>query len=387
MEFCTGPSSRTGDIVALNPLIEVSLGKTTNAEKMEIDHMATNIRHYFAALLKNINPSDERLKLSAELPGEVRDWLKENSFDTCSPHTRLSGSYARSTAIRDIKDVDILLFLPDSQLERTPNAVLREVKKVLDDYPDTTAETSGQRRSVHLEFPKFELHLDIVPSIADQGIDEPLRVPDRPAQEWIDSDPLGYASRLSSLNQNHGGKVVPLVKLIKAWRDVQMKTRRPKSYVLEVMILYAVEGGDITLEDRSLAPITTNFFSHISAKYADLMENGKEAPRIRDPQISNHFITRGWERSHFETFMRRIRDAEKASQNAIDAVEADDDEKACDEWKKVFGDLWPSEEEAKTAARFEATEIRPGVTKIASSGAVVGAKDARISTRRTRYHG
>lgn len=345
----------------------------------------SNIRHYFSALLKKINPSDERARLAADLPGEVREWLKDkDDLETSSPHTRLSGSYARSTAVLDIKDVDMLLFLPDSQLERTPNAVLLEVKKALDDYPDATAEASGQRRSVHLEFPNLGLHLDIVPAVAHQGIDESLKVPDRPATEWIESDPLGYAARLSGLNGSNGGKVVRLIKLIKAWRDVQMKARRPKSYVLEVMILYAVEDGHILTENRSFAQITGDFFSYIAAKYDDLMENGKEAPRIRDPQISSHLITRGWERSHFETFMRRIREARRASEKALNA---DNDEDRCREWEKVFVDLWPLEGEAKQAAESEAKAVQPGVTRVTSAGLVLGATKPGIPTRQTKYHG
>lgn len=344
----------------------------------------SSIRHYFSALLKKVNPSDERLKLAADLPGEVRDWLKNNEFKTSIPHTRLSGSYGRSTAILDIHDIDVLLFLPSSQLERSPNAVLLELKRTLDDYPDATAEASGQRRSVHLEFPDLELHLDIVPSVADQGIDQPLQVPDRPRKEWIDSDPLGYASRLSELNQDKGGKVVRLIKLIKAWRDVQMKTKKPKSYVLEVMVLYAVEGDHITMKGTSLPQVVADFFAYISNKYDDLMENGKGAPRIPDPQISEHFITRGWERSHFETFMRRIREAEKASKKAL---EAKDEDEECKEWEKVFGDLWPSDEEAEKAAIVEASSIQPGSAKVASSGFVTGNTGRGITSQRTKYHG
>ena len=45
------------------------------------------------------------------------------------------GLYARETAVGDIKDVDVLLLLHEDQLERTPNAVLLAVKKMLGDTP------------------------------------------------------------------------------------------------------------------------------------------------------------------------------------------------------------------------------------------------------------
>ena len=52
----------------------------------------------------------------------------------------------------------------------------------------------------------------------------------------------------------------PLIKLVKAWRDVQMKIRRPKSYVLEVMVLTAVECGAIELCDQSTAQTSRTSF-------------------------------------------------------------------------------------------------------------------------------
>ena len=346
--------------------------------------MATT-RFHFAALLKKVNPSDERLKVARDRPGEVREWLKDHEFSTKNPHSRLAGSYGRDTAHLDIKDVDVLLFLPDEQLDRTPNAVLREVKEVLDGYPRAAVDTSPQRRSVRMDFTGENLRLHIVPVVANDGLDKALWVPDRSASEWIKSDPLGYAERLSRVNQKHNGKLVPLVKLFKTWRDVQMITRRPKSYVLEVLALYAVEDGDVFLNDKSTAQNVADLFAHIAAKYDDLMENGKESPRVRDPMIPSTYITKHWERSHFETFMRRIREADKAAQKAL---ATDDDDAASAEWAKVFGEYWPTADEAKREAKNEAAGVAPGRTKVTSTGGVVGySSAATISTATTSFHG
>ncbi len=346
--------------------------------------MATTSFH-FAALLKKVNPSAERLEIAKRRPGEVREWLKEHEFETKNPHSRLAGSYARDTAILEIKDVDVLLFLPEDQLDRTPNAVLLEVKKLLDGYPGAAVETSPQRRSVRVDFEGENLRLDIVPVVAKDGLDEPLLLPDRPAAEWIASDPLGYADRLSRVNQEHNGKLVPLVKLIKTWRDVQMKTRRPKSYVLEVLALYAVEDGEITLNDNSTAQNVADFFAHIAVKYEDLMDNGKGSPRVPDPMIPSNYITKHWDRSHFETFMRRIREADKAAQNALTT---EDDDAASAEWAKVFGEYWPTADEAKREAKNQAATVWPGKTMVTSTGGVIGyGSVATIPTRATSFHG
>ena len=163
-----------------------------------------------------------------------------------------------------------------------------------------------------------------------------------------------------------------------------MKTRRPKSYVLEVMVLNAVEQDLITLEGKSTAENLTDFFEHIKAKYANLVDNSDGVPRVLDPQLG-HVISLHWERSHFETFMRRVRETAKAARRALDA---DDEETASSEWKKVYEDLWPTEEEVKQEARMEATHIRPGRTSITRSGGVVGyGSAATLKTKPTTFHG
>ena len=342
-----------------------------------------NMRHHFDALITKINPPAQRVALVSARVNGLRDWLKGHDFATKSPHTQLSGSYSRHTAIEMIPDVDVLLFIPDDHLERTPNAVLLEVNSVLQDYPSAVINTEGQRRSIRLEFPTDDLCLDIVPAAAKNGLDQSLRVPDRPRQEWIRSDPLGYAARLTEVNQANGGKLVPLVKLVKAWRDEQMDRRRPKSYVLEVMLIYAVEDGSLVLCDRSVADNVHDAFEYITDKYADLMDNGSAAPRIPDPQVSGHYITKGWERSHFETFMRRAREARIAAGRALAAQDA---AAASEEWKRVFGSRWPSDDEVRLAIHQEAAAHQPGTAKIAQSGRIIGGP-AVIAMRPTRFHG
>lgn len=343
-----------------------------------------NMRHHFEALLSKVNPPDERVRLASTRVGDLRDWLRDHDYMTEDPHTRLSGSYERNTAIGLIPDVDVLVFVPSKLADRTPNAVLRELHGVLGQYPNAgKVDLHGQRRSVRLELPEDVLCLDLVPAVVESGGGQGLLVPDRSQGQWIASDPLGYARRLSGVNQANGGKLVPLVKLFKAWRDEHLVYRRPKSYVLEVILLYGVEAGDLLLCERSRAENLRDTFEYIAGRYADLMDNGSDAPRIRDPQIPTHYISKGWSRAHFETFMRRIREAQQQTHLALTAQ---DDEGASEEWRKVFGALWPDPEEVKEAARNEGRSHQPGATRISPTGMVVGGL-ATVPTRATRFHG
>jgi hypothetical protein len=335
-------------------------------------------------LLKKINPPKERRDLARDLVRDLRNWLQDHDFGTVDPHTLLIGSYARSTAVLWIKDVDVLVLLPESALERTPHAVLLELRKVLEGYPDAVVSALGQRRSIRIEFEEYDFFLDVVPAVAPDGLDEPLKIPDRPKAEWIDSDPLGYMERLSALNQEHARGVVRLIKLIKAWRDEQMKIRRPKSYMLEVMVVNAIEDERISLDGESWPSVLAQLFSHWAAKYHGLMEDGEGVPRIYDPQLG-HLISAGWTRPEFETFMHRVREAERAARRAL---AAETEVAAAEEWKRVFGACWPTDDEVEQEAEHEAAERGPGRSKIASVGWVTGPAAARtIATQRTSYHG
>lgn len=339
-------------------------------------------RFAFDALLRKINPSSDRVDLVKDLHADVRGWLAEHEYETCSPHSRLIGSYARHTAICDIKDVDVLVFLPASALDRTPNSVLRELKKVLEEYPDSTVETSPQRRSIRMDFEQKSCTIDIVPAVSKEGIEQPLWIPDRHQEEWIRSRPLGYGKALSAVNANHSRMLIPEMKLGKAWRDVQMQRRKTKSYLLEVIIFHAVASGAVELTGKSTAQILCDLFEHIASKWKSLMDDGSGAPQVSDPQLGTPLE---WERSHFETFMRRVREAAKAARRAIDA-ESDDD--AADEWKKVFGDLWPTPEEVDQEAGRAAQASQPGSAFVSAAGAVgTAASVGGFRSRATTFHG
>src|SRR5215211_6471419 len=124
--------------------------------------------HHFAALRKNIEPPKARRDAAAAIPAQVRGFLKDSSeFPTEDPHSRLTGSYARSTAINAIKDVDFVVFVdagdgddPDAE------AVLDDLYAVLRGLP-AALDRSGsaellrrQRRSIHVQFDEEDFHLD-----------------------------------------------------------------------------------------------------------------------------------------------------------------------------------------------------------------------------------
>src|SRR6266850_879699 len=100
----------------------------------------------FKALLSSIEPGTQHVKDAKAAHEKVRDQLKTDA-ESKEAHkdTFLSGSYARSTAINDIKDVDVICLLDIDHLITSPDVVLAWVESVLSRY---YTDTRRQGRSV-----------------------------------------------------------------------------------------------------------------------------------------------------------------------------------------------------------------------------------------------
>lgn len=302
---------------------------------------------YFDLLLSAIEPPAERLAIAQALPTDVRDYLKEHEeIITVHPHSRLAGSYARHTSIGAIKDVDILILVHKDYLDEQPSVVLTTLARVLKGLPEALGMTGQvdlrrQRRSIHVCFADRDFHLDIVPVVMPNGIDKLLRVPDREWQEWCDTHPLGYQTWLSALNEQHSGKVVPLIKLMKHWKECHFVYKRPKSYWLECLVVRHISKGWVATDDLSYAELFANLLASIYTHFEEQYEDpDAKPPRIPDPMLGNN-VAFNWQRSHFEGFMARVKESRNWAQRAL-AIDNDHVEDAVALWQKVFEDTFPT---------------------------------------------
>lgn len=354
---------------------------------------------HFKKLLKNMQPPDNRLKTAKELPPKVRDYLEEHAeFTTIPPHTRLAGSYAQDTSVGDVKDVDFLVNVPGKPEENDPNAkkLIQELKNILDDLPSNlgysgysqidNVEVEKARRSVHVYFKNQDFHIDVVPCIAPDGFDKPIFVPDRGFNKWIPSHPIGYVNLIQDLNDKYGGKVRPLIKLMKHFRNVQMKNRKPKSYWLGSLVLHHVSKKDGLDMSLSLAELFRDLCDSIYAQYDHILTTSESAtPNIPDPLLG-HNISWNWQRTHFETFMRRLNDGRTWAEKAL---KSDDREEALDQWQKIFGEEYFERDVEEDAAKL-ATSLMPGNSFITSTGNIksqTSGMEKHIPIQGTTFHG
>jgi hypothetical protein len=295
--------------------------------------MHTLTRH-FAALLSGIEPPKSRQETAETLPERVREYLEAaEEFATEDPHTRLAGSYRRHTAICDIKDVDIIVCCDDSRRGEDPSAVLTSLAAALRGLPGGgDPEIRPQRRSVRVDFGDGAFLLDVVPALLPGGVSSPLEVPDREQQEWLLSHPLGYCDRLSQLNEEHDGKLVRLIKLVKYWRNHHMVLGKPKSYVLEAKIVQLVTEGRASGEGTSYAEFFTAALQGMDADFAPW----DSAPFVPDPMLG-HDVAEHWPDDDFRRFRGKLSESVAWCEEAL----REDDRDECKRlWCKVFGDAF-----------------------------------------------
>jgi hypothetical protein len=308
-----------------------------------------SLTSHFTKFLSNIQPYGNRAELAKEIPNQLQEYLKDtDKIKTINPHTRLSGSYSRYTAIKEIKDVDVLLFVDEEYKdgEESVKKVINELVTALKDFPGYLKDGTGyvnadlvlkrQRRSVqvHITLAGKEFDIDVVPSIAANGIDKPLLVPDRDLSKWISSDPLGYGKLLSQLNKDNIDKVVPLIKIFKHWRDIQMKYKRPKSYWFECIVCGNIAVKNLYIEDSSWGELFFSLVNAVYTDYYDLWTNKESVPEIKDPILKNN-VAKSWDRDEFETFMRRIEETKDVAEKAL---KTDSEDKAIKLWQGLFND-------------------------------------------------
>jgi hypothetical protein len=176
---------------------------------------------------------------------DVRECIR-SSFDI--ERDFLTGSYARHTKTKPLKDVDIFFCLGEQDRHwrsKPPHEVLNAFEKCLAEKYGADSVEPG-RRCVTVEFDKRNptadeegkvLSNDAVPAYE---LGHCYEIPDRDLGKWIKTDPDTHKEQSTAKNKELGGKWVPLVKMLKRWNRSAGKPISP-SFLIEVMALGLVD--------------------------------------------------------------------------------------------------------------------------------------------------
>jgi hypothetical protein len=236
----------------------------------------------------------------------------------------LTGSYARHTKTKKLKDVDIFCVVSadgeDAALrQQTPYAVLGRLQNVL--ATKWPAASIG-RRSCSIEFGSEEdlTSFDVVLAFDRDG--GGYELPDTTVGDWIASDPTIHAEEASAKNAACAGNWIPFVKMVKGWNREWDRPVRP-SFLLEVMALSLVREPFGIWGDELIT-----FF----ANPADRI--GEQWP---DPAGLGPDVNSSMNSAEAAIAAGRLRQAQAVAETAADLADAGKEKAAVTEYKKLFG--------------------------------------------------
>lgn len=279
----------------------------------------------FKAYLSLIEPQPAHVTAAKSAHEKVREILRTDEESQSAHKTSfLSGSYARSTAINDINDVDVIWIVDIDHTITTPMVVLAWLQGILGRH---YKETRPQGRSVGANAAK-DVWLDIVPATPLSADDGPVWIPDREAKVWVETHPKGQIKAGVEKNKVTNGYYVQVVKLIKAWRDrLPTEVSRPKSYIVETVVHKTI--GVPSSHGGAVVAVLEGIKNSYGA-YRQL----KVVPNISDPGYSSVNVAKRWSASDFEAFMAQVDTAAATARKALDSTDEATSRKL---WRQLFG--------------------------------------------------
>ncbi len=326
-----------------------------------------NLPSYFAQFLAAIEPSPSCKEDQQKGHTTLRKRLaQDDEFGTIHVNTFLQGSYKRHTAVHPGKDVDIVVVTsldPDTTAAATASARLEKCLKRY--YP---GKVNRQNRSLCVELSYVTMDVVIAASrelrsqnalVTLRTVDalddaaswkiQPIQIPDRELQKWVDTHPKKQLEWTTDKNDASEGCFVPLVKLFKWWRKEAYTTPTyPKSYPLERI---AGEVFDQAKRDHAegFVQLLRNIVSAYSS-YAAL----NLVPTLPDPGVPTHNVLARVSPADFKTFIAQMHTALATAEKALAST---DREEGAALWRQVFGAKFPAAPTAKAA--FPPAPIRP----------------------------
>lgn len=174
--------------------------------------------------------------------------------------------------------------------------MLREVCRGLEDGGNGYVVEQINKRSVRVE--TWQAEMDIVPVVSTWN---GYIIPDRDTGDWKFTNPPVHTSWSAEQNQRFGGRFKPFVKLFKWWRRMNPSGRRPKGFVLEVLV-----SRHAPAIETHYGEAFTQLLANIHNEYAWLATNNQK-PVIADPADPLNDILGKVSVAQWKDFIEKVR--------------------------------------------------------------------------------
>ena len=313
----------------------------------------------FKELIEDIEPSLTTKKNSKTAHQDVRTALYADG--TYGPHVErilLGGSYKRDTAIRprqkngsiDRPDVDLYVVVDVELCETTPSEEMESLYSALNRARKTLGITKLTRNRVSLSVSMNKADLDVSVLIERQE-DELYRIGNRETGEWYKTDTEEHTTWSSSQNTRFSGRFKPMTKMVKwARRENRTLYKHPKSFAIEGFL------------SQHLGETETHYgklFHDYCEAFVEAYEINRlfgTCPHLEDPAIVGGNLLAGVGGVDFCAYYDKIK---KHRDDSAKALEVDDQDKATEYWRCIFGTRFPASKSASESMLKSATAMSP----------------------------
>lgn len=268
---------------------------------------------------------------------EVRGFLN-TKFEITNDF--LTGSYARHTKTKPLKDIDIFFVLGDTERHyrrESPSAVINDFYNALvEEYGEDAVRK--QRRSVNVDFGIFVdaedntdyriLSVDTVPAFVKGNYYE---IPDTVSSRWIKTNPKIHAEKATVAHQAFSNEWKGLVRMVKYWnnnsRHGSYKPVKP-SFLIEVMALQCLYGGWHGRFDYEIE----SFFATLADRILDTWP---------DPAGLGPPVSEGMNDERKQRARDLLLTAKSEARNAINLAQQGSNGKSLEAWRDLFGPKFP----------------------------------------------
>ena len=253
----------------------------------------------------------------------------------------LTGSYARHTKTKPLKDIDIFFVLAESERKKYRDSA---PTVALDDFHNALVDKYGkdavrkQGRSVNVDFGVVVdsddntdyrvLSVDVVPAFTDGANYE---IPNADTGKWMKTNPEIHAQEARDAHQAYSSEWKGLVRMVKYWNNNaehgKDKPVKP-SFLIEVMAMQCLHGGWQGRFDYEIQ----GFFSAL----ADRIEDEWPDPAGLGSPVSDDMDAQRKGRAK-----ELLQTASREASNSINLARKGQSGEALKAWRQLFGPKFP----------------------------------------------
>lgn len=290
----------------------------------------------FRKFKSRLELNEREQKNASDRQREVREYL-DTKF--AIDRSFLTGSYARHTKTKPLKDIDIFFVLKESEKpyrSKSPAAVLDAFYAPLKGKYGEKA-VRKQARSINVDFgvvvdadDKTDYRIvsvDVVPAFETARAYE---IPDSDSGKWIKTDPEVHAEKAVKAHQAYSSEWKGLVRMVKYWNNNPKHGEKPvkPSFLIEVMALECLHGGWSGSFEREIQSLFATLADRIFDEWPD--------PAGLGPAISN-----GMDSARKQRAQQLLNAASRQASIAIDHARRGRNGEALKTWRDLFGPRFP----------------------------------------------